>query len=116
MSDEATLTELETRQLTTLEEIASIKEQIARAKALAMGEGKYADADWYQSANRALRHKQIEHQALLQSAAKLRKKMKTASNEDRQSRFEPAFIAAARGILDGDTYERIVQRANESIA
>ena len=116
MSDESTLSELETRQLSTLEEIASIKEQIARAKSLAMGDGKYADSDWYHAANRALRHKQIEHQQLLQSAAKLRKKMKVASREVEQSKFEPAFIAAAKGILDGDTYRRIVQRANESIA
>ena len=116
MSDKAALTELETRQLKALEEIASIKEQIARAKALAMEHGKYADSDWYHSANRALRHKQMEHQVLLQSAAKLRKKMKADLNEDRRSRFETAFIAAARGILDGDTYQRIVQRANDSIA
>ncbi len=116
MSSKEELVVMEEAQLAALEEIASIKEQIARAKARAAAEGDYSDANWYQRANRALRHKQIEHQSLLRSAAELRKRLKQEAQREQNPRFEQAFIAAAKGMLDEDTFQRIVQRANASLA
>ena len=116
MSSKEELAAMEEDQLAALEEIASIKEQIARAKARAAADGEYSDADWYQRANRALRHKQIEHQSLMQRTAELRKRLKQEAQQEQNQRFETAFIAAAKGMLDGDTFQRIVRRTNASLA
>ena len=52
----------------------------------------------------------------MQRTAELRKRLKQEAQQEQNQRFEPAFIAAAKGMLDGDTFQRIVQRANASLA
>ncbi|WP_429498643.1 hypothetical protein ACQUFY_04550 [Robbsia andropogonis] len=96
---------------TVLRDIASIKEQIGRAKARAQGDRIYADSDWYQSANRALRHKQIEHQRLLREGAAMRRKLKKSTTPSAEElTFERTFMREAKAILDGSLYSRIIER------
>ena len=60
-----------------LEDMAAIKEQIARAKAAAFSKKIYSDVDWFHAAQRALRHKQIEHQKLQGRLSDLKRKAKS---------------------------------------
>ncbi|WP_429497095.1 hypothetical protein ACQUFY_10955 [Robbsia andropogonis] len=96
---------------TVLCDIASIKEQIGRAKARAQGNRIYADIDWYQSANRALRHKQIEHQKLLREGAAMRRKLKKSKTPSAEElTFERTFMREAKAILAPGVYQRIIKR------
>jgi len=98
----------------TLNDIASIKEQIGRAKSLVHQTGDYSDADWYHSANRALRHKQQEHQKLLQLMGELKKQQKDANikaSDERAKIYERAFITVSKEILSQSVYESIVAEA-----
>lgn len=115
MTDEEKLASLEQQQLAALEDIASIKDQIGRAKALSQSEGKYSDSGWYHAANRALRYKQIQHQELLTQAARLRKQMKADAHEKRNVAFEREFIRAARVLLDESMYSTLVKLAESKV-
>lgn len=98
----------------TLEAIAAIKEQIARAKSAVHTTGDYADADWFHSANRALRHKAQDHQLLLREMAKKReeeKQAKHALNRSLSLTLERNFMRAAKLMLDEDVYLRILEEA-----
>jgi hypothetical protein len=93
-------------------EIADIKEQIGRAKANAQATGDYSDSDWYHRANRALRHKQAEHQRLLRSAADARRLLRRLESEEKVSErtFERVFMAEAKALLSDTTYREIIVR------
>lgn len=96
-----------------LEEIANIKEQIARAATNARQTGNYGDSDWYHSANRALRHKQAAHQKALRDTASLRREIKRLQRpaEDAAGRtFERAFMVEAKAALPDGTYRMIIDR------
>jgi hypothetical protein len=102
-----------------LEDMAQIKEQIARAKGNAAERGDYSDADWFHSANRALKHKQIEHQKLMarQSALKRAAKDQRIKESNRQSLvFERAFMDNAKLLLPTETYEALIESTRLSIA
>ena len=103
---------IESRQLELLTEMARIKEQIARAKSLAASERNYSDTDWYHAANRALKHKQIEHQELLQKAATLRKEIRLSDTRS----FERAFMDAAYRRLDGEMYACLLSEARDAVS
>ena len=98
----------------TIEAIAAIKEQIGRAQSNAANTGDYSDADWYHRTNRALRHKQAEHQLLLRETAKVRLANKQAAHvesEKQSLRFEREFMRAAKQLLDDATYTMLLSEA-----
>lgn len=93
-----------------MEEISSIKEQIGRAKARAQAYGEYSDSNWYQSANRALRHKQGEHQRLLRETAVIRRQARQAQADAETLTFERTFMRIAKLLLPEDLYQSIIQQ------
>jgi hypothetical protein len=98
----------------TIEAIAAIKEQIARAKSKVHETGDYSDADWFHSANRALRHKAQEHQLLLREMAKKReeeKQAKHALNRIQSLTLERSFMRSAKLMLDEGVYIKIMDEA-----
>ena len=101
----------------TLEAMAAIKEQIARAKSKVHETGDYSDSDWFHSANRALRHKAADHQILLREMAKAKEAAKQAAHqisEERATRFERSFMRAAKQMLDDATYSDIISEAKRN--
>jgi hypothetical protein len=109
---EITLEMLQQKTDETIEAIAAIKEQIARAKSNAAQHGDYSDSDWFHSANRALRHKQAEHQLLLRETAKVRQKNKQESHvlsEKQRLTFERTFMQVAKQMLDDATYTMLLR-------
>jgi len=98
----------------TIEAIAAIKEQISRAKSNAAQTGDYSDTDWFHRTNRALRHKQADHQLLLREMAKARATSKQATHKEREKQslsFEREFMRAAKQLLDGPTYTMLMIEA-----
>ena len=114
MNDEEKLAKNKECQFAVLADIASIKEQIDRAKATAAVAGRHADEDWYFRANRALRHRQIEHQQLLQSGSDLSRKIRQDAHIKQQECFERKFVDAARCLLDPQTFRDIVNVASSA--
>jgi phage shock protein A len=111
------LTELEAQCDQVLQDIASIKEQLGRAKAKAQADRVYSDSDWYQSANRALRHKQIEHQRVLRAAADLRRQIAAArqpADDPRGRTFERQFMIEAKALLSETTYREVIARTQRA--
>ena len=88
-------------------EIAKIKAQIGKAKGHAAESGEYADTDWYNRANLALRLKGRERQVLQLEFGMRRKEERKAHN----STIERAFIAAARLRLNPLTFQAIMDEA-----
>lgn len=89
------------------DEIASIKEQIARAKGAAAGSGDYSDSDWFQRTNRALRHKQSLHQRLLQEAGALRR----AQSEAERGGFDNRLIGLVKAAMPPEQFRQLVDKA-----
>lgn len=97
--------------------IASIKEQIARAKSSAAQTGDYADTDWFHRANRALRHKQAAHQILLREIGFLsasRRQVAHVKHMEQQPTFEREFIRAAQRKLDEATLKALMDEAQQA--
>ena len=96
-----------------LEEMASIKEQISRASAKARSQKIYSDVDWFHSAKRALKHKQIDHQKLQGRLSELNKLAAVQTKEPASTdsrNFERAFMHEAKMFLSGATYEDLLRK------
>lgn len=111
MTDEERLDDLEVKQLAKLDDMASIKEQLARANLERTELGKLADPDWYFAANRALRHSQIDYQDLLMQAGRLRRAIKAEERKRSQRLLERAFVDVAEEELEKDTFIRLLKMA-----
>lgn len=97
----------EALEIELLQEIATIKAQIARAVSQAKSAGTYASNHWFIDANKSLRHKQAQHQALQTHAAGLRRKMK----QQKADNFARYFFDAARTLLPKHTYLELLGEA-----
>lgn len=95
-----------------LNDIATIKAQIARAVSKAKVTGNYASNHWFTDANKSLRLKQTMHQALQKHAAGLRKVMK----QNEADSFAKHFFTAARTLLPKETYFELVSEARRLAA
>lgn len=95
-----------------IEDIANIKEQIARASTAARQTGDYSDSDWFHAANRALRHKQAAHQKALRETAEIRRELKAMqrANDPSEKTFERRFMTEAKAVLSGELYDAIIAR------
>jgi hypothetical protein len=103
---------LHDKAIAVLQDIASIKAQIERAKSRPRDGKGYSDSEWFQAANTALKYKQVEHQRLLQEIGKqqkIAKALRVAKEQQLQNTFERTFIRTARDLLDRDTYIRLLQ-------
>ena len=101
-------------------EIVSIKNQLAKAAALALSEENkgIVYSDWYVRAKAALKHKQAEYQILLRDAGVVRAKTREATRIEEakarkeQSRiFACSFLRAAKRSLDEPTYLMLLEKA-----
>lgn len=90
-----------------LQEIATIKAQIARAVSRAKSAGTYASNHWFVDANKSLRYKQAQLQALQMHAAGLRRKVKQQEADN----FARYFFDAARTLLPKHTYLELLDEA-----
>ncbi len=97
-----------------LTEIAAIKEQIGRAKSAVHLTGDYSDADWYHAANRALRHKQQNHQRLLRMLAEVRNQRK-AANVLQTATYERHFRSVAKEMLTCAVFQQICDEAKRRL-
>jgi len=88
-------------------EMAQIKAQIGNAKGYAAATGEYANSQWYNKANLALRIKGREHQALQLEYGKRRRAERRAYNAN----VEQNFIQVARLHLDTAKFQEIMDEA-----
>lgn len=95
-----------------LQEIAGIKDQLARAASNARQTGNYSDSDWFHAATRALRHKQAAHQKALRETAEIRRELKAMqrANDPGEKTFERRFMTEAKAVLSGELYDTIIAR------
>jgi hypothetical protein len=103
MSEDQTTMSKHEQALLVLQEIASIKEQLAHAKAAAAKTGFYSDNNWFQSATRALKHKQIQHQRLLHEISQEKRAIKALAAV-KQKNFYEIFVEVAKEVLDQETF------------
>lgn len=87
------------------DELTTINIQLERARAHQKMTGEYADPDWYQRASAARRIKARDVQLLQRQLAEA-KRNRNQSTADR-------FVTIARRELDPDTFNRILEEAND---
>jgi hypothetical protein len=88
-------------------EADQIDNQLNAAKATWASSGKYADPNWYQKANAALKIRRRLITALQQHI----KGLKKVENVTMRDKYADCFISAARSLLQPDTYEMLVDAA-----
>lgn len=99
--------ELQQEQLVLLEDMASIRYQLEKAKSTVALDGEYSDPEWFRKATYALRMKSAQVQAISVEMGR-RKRML-------QSTTETWFVRIARDILEDDLFQEIMDEAKEKV-
>ena len=104
--------DMEEHELLTLKTILddsldTINDQLSRAKAELQTAGTHSDPNWYWSAVRAKKHIGRKSQAI-QAEFKRRKTVKRV-------RLEKAFMDSAKLLLNGDTFQMLLDAANDTL-
>lgn len=95
--------ELQQEQLILLEDMASIRYQLEKAKTNVALDGEYSDPEWFRKATYALRMKSAQIQAISVEMGR-RKRML-------QSSIETWFVRVARDLLEEDLFQEIMDEA-----
>lgn len=93
--------------------LAEIRSQLEESKARAQ-QGEYSDSEWFHRARSAKRWNGLKHQ-IVNSRLSLLKDQQRARNKDHRESFAREFVNVARGLLDEDDYQDIVDLAKEKL-
>lgn len=101
-----------TRKQLVDEEIARLKGQIKEARSKAHTRGVYMDPDRFRRMERRLEELKLESQAIQARLGELKQAEKEANKKLRREETE-RFVAAARRLLDAETFEEILTASQE---